>query len=468
MSRDEDLKRWASAATWSRSDTLDPMATLLWRSENHPVQSSTSCVWIDLDRAPDWDRFVAATDWGTHLVPRLRQRLVEPALSGAVATAPPRWADDPTFDLGYHLRRERVADRREAFEHASQLALRPFDRSRPLWEAVLLEGLPEGAVYLLKIHHALADPQGTVQLLSLLQSTTRRHRAKEPIPEPATPRTADPVDLAAEGVRHDVAALPGRALSVARGALTAALNPGDVLVQTMRYAASVRRLVAAPPAPPSPLLLGRTGRRWEFRGFETPLEPLRTLGKASGSTLDEVAIAGVLGGLRLWHEANGEQVHDIPIAVRVSLDRADDLGNPTAAALIPGPADITDPVDRVAAVRGEMLSLHTERALTAMAAAAPALNRMPSLVGALALGMRMPADAMVFTVPGPPTRRYMAGAEVRGMYVFGPLPGVALTASVVALGDSACVGLNLDAAAVGDVDSLAEYVEAGFDELAAD
>src|SRR5688572_25549350 len=142
---DEDVARWSGAAAWSASAELTPMQTLLWRAERHPVQSSTSTVVIDLDRAPDWDRFVAATEWGTGLVRRLRQRVVDPV----VPTAAPTWADDPTFDLGYHLRREQVADRQEMLERAAQMALRPFDRSRPLWEGVLHELGGGGAAYVL-------------------------------------------------------------------------------------------------------------------------------------------------------------------------------------------------------------------------------------------------------------------------------------------------------------------------------
>ena len=102
MSND-DFERWGGAAAWSAGPELTSIQTLLWRAERHPVQSSTSTVVIDLDRAPDWKRFVAATEWGTGLVRRLRQRVVEPV----VPTASPTWADDPTFDLDYHLRRER-------------------------------------------------------------------------------------------------------------------------------------------------------------------------------------------------------------------------------------------------------------------------------------------------------------------------------------------------------------------------
>ena len=457
----EDLERWGGAAAWAADPELTPMQTLLWRAERHPVQSSTTTVVIDLDRTPDWKRFVAAAEWGTRLVRRLRQRVVDPV----VPTAAPTWADDPTFDLGYHLRRERVADREEMLALAAQIALRPFDRSRPLWEGVLFEGVGEGAAYVLKIHHALADPLGTVQLLSMLQSGRRAHTARKPLGDDTTaPVVADPVELAVSGLKVDAASLAASALSGARG--VGATRPATVVSSSLRYGASVRRLLTQV-APPSPELSPRTGRRWSFLTLDAPLEPLRAVARQGGGTLDDAAVALVLGGLRRYHARRDSDVAEIPVGLRVSLDRADDLGNRFAGAIISGPLAIEDPVDRVAAVRGEVLSLHTERALTVLDAAAPVLNRMPSFVGASALRTAAVPDAFVLTLPGPPRKRFMAGAQVQGMYVLGPLPGAALTVVLTTCGDTACIGVNVDASAVADLGELAECLAEGVDELTA-
>lgn len=463
-SSSEDFERWGGAAAWSTGTELTPMQTLLWRAERHPVQSSTTTVVIDLDRAPDWQRFVAATEWGTGLVRRLRQHVVEPV----VPTAAPTWADDPTFDLAYHLRRERVSSREEMLAAAAQVALRPFDRSRPLWEAVLFEGVDgdggAGAAYVLKIHHALADPLGTVQLLSMLQSGRRAHTARKPVGEDqVAPAAADPVDLAVGGLRTDVATLPRSARATARALGLAATRPQAVLASTLRYGASLRRLLTQT-APASPELSPRTGKQWSFLTFDAPLDPIRTVARQGGGTLDDAAVALVLGGLRRYHLRRDSLVGEIPVGVRVSLDRADDLGNRFTQAIISGPLSIDDPVDRVAAVRGEVLSLHTERALEVLDAAAPLMNRMPSFVGASALRTAAAPDAFVLTLPGPPRKRFMAGAEVRGMYVLGPLPGAALTACLVTCGDTACIGVNVDASAVAD---LAELEECLAEEVAA-
>jgi hypothetical protein len=223
----------------------------------------------------------------------------------------------------------------------------------------------------------------------------------------------------------------------------------------LRYGASLRRLRTSA-APPSPELSPRTGRSWTFLTFSTPLEPLRAVAAQGRGTLDDAAVALVLGGLRRYHARRDSEVAEIPVGVRVSLDRADDLGNRFAGALISGPLTIEDPVDRVAAVRGEVLSLHTERALEVLDAAAPVLNRMPAFVGASALRTAAAPDAFVLTLPGPPRKRYMAGAEVQGMYVLGPLPGAALTVVLTTCGDTACIGVNVDASAVADLPGLEE------------
>lgn len=450
--RSEDLERWGGAAAWSTSRGLTPVQTLMWRSERHPVQSSTSVVVIDLDRAPDWTRLLAATEWGTQLVRRLRQRVVDPV----VPTAAPTWADDPTFDLGYHLRREGVASREEMLTRAAQVALRPFDRTRPLWEGVL-HTWPEvgsdgaGAAYVLKIHHVLADPLGTVQLLAMLQSGKRGHTARKPIGEVAALAPVDPVELAVAGLRDDVSALPGATLDAARRLVTT--RPRTVAASTLRYGASVRRLLTHA-APASPELSPRTGRTWTYLTLDAPLARLRAVAGQGGGTLDDAAVALVLGGLGRYHRRRGSDLAEIPVGVRVSLDRADDLGNRFAGAVISGPLGIDDVVDRVAAVRGEVLSLHTERALDVLDAAAPAMNRLPSAVGAAALRVAAAPDAFVMTLPGPPRKRFMAGARVEGMYVLGPLPGAALTVVLTTVGDTACLGVNLDASAVADVAAL--------------
>ncbi|MEI2715148.1 MAG: wax ester/triacylglycerol synthase domain-containing protein [Nocardioides sp.] len=465
-----DLERWAAAAVWSHRAELDAVETALWRSERHPALSATSCILIMLDSEPEWERFRAATEWGTALVRRLRQRILEPALP----TTNPIWVDDEHFTLDYHLRRQPVGGSgslADTLTVAQQIAMTPFDRTRPLWEGVLLTGLADGgAAYLLKIHHTLADGLGTVQLLSLLQSRTRTHTSDKPT-APTAPAGSpdDAVALATSGLLHDLSSLPARAGVAVRHGLFAARHPRTVVAETLRYAASVRRLASPPPTSGSPLLEDRDGRSWNFLALDVPLAELRAAGRTVGGSLQDAFIAALLGGIRKYHNYHDLAVEDLPISLRVSLDRADDpmSGNRFAGAMIAAPAGLVDPADRIAAVRGEVLSLHTERALDAFRAFAPVANVLPSDVTTFALQSGAAADLSAAVIPGPARESFMAGARVNGMYAFGPLPGVAISATLLTCGDTAYVGLNVDGLAVPDLDELRLFLIEGFDEVLA-
>ncbi len=465
-----DRERWAAAASWSHRPSLDPLETTLWRSERPPALSATNCVVILLDKEPGWARFRAAHEWGTQLVRRLRQRVLEPA----VPTTCPIWVDDDRFDLDHHLTRRPVGGAGEladVLHEAQEIALTVFDRTRPLWEGTLLTGLSGGgAAYVLKIHHVLADTPGTVQLVSMLASRTRRHTADKPVASADSPAPApDPMLLAAQGAAGEIAAAPGRALTAAGKGLAALRDPLGAVSTGLRYAASVRRLAASAPAPASPLFTERDGSSWHYLTFTAPLEEMAAAGRRVGGSLQDAFVAALLGGLRRHHDAHGTTVGDLPVSIRVSLDRGDDptSGNRFAGAIIAGPAGIVDPTERIAAVRGEALSLHTESALDALRAAAPLTSRLPSGLVAALHGVGAVADASVAVNSGPARTAYMAGARVEAMYAFGPLPGVALSASLLSYADTACIGVNADGCAVSDLSVLQRCLQEGLDEVCA-
>ena len=162
--------RTASAAQWGVEPALNDVEALMWKAEASPRLRSSG-VFVDLlDRAPEWERLLAAHRWAVDLVPRLRQRVVEDPLR----IGPPSWVIDEGFDLDYHVRRVRAPEPAafdEVLTIAQALAMAPLDRARPLWEAVLVEGLADGrAAYLLKLHHSLTDGQASIQLFDLLHA----------------------------------------------------------------------------------------------------------------------------------------------------------------------------------------------------------------------------------------------------------------------------------------------------------
>jgi diacylglycerol O-acyltransferase len=463
-----NLAAWSKASEWGRSPRMTEFEALMWRSERHPQQSSTILSVMVLDTTPDWDRLVAAHEWGTQLIARTRQRVLEPVLP----VGPPAWVLDEHFQLGYHLQRVRLpadGSMRSLLDHAAAFALVPLDRHRPLWEAQLVEGLANGrAAYLLKMHHSLTDGMGGIELLSSLQSRTREHTPDKPRPEPDAngESETDSIRLAVNEVGERLFGSPRVAATVARSGLGLLLRPGEAVGETLRYVASLRRVLSPPPASPSPLLRARTGRDWRYGVLECPLPQLKSAGKAAGGSVNDAFVAALLGGLRIYHERHDVQLDRLPMAMPVSLRKADDPmgGNKWAGALFAAPIGIADPEERIAAIRGTVLSLRTEPALDTFSLAAPLVNRLPSTVGAMFARLGAAADMSASNVPGLPYQTYLAGAKVERVYPFGPLPGVAVMAAMVSHAGICCFGLNIDGAAVADVETLMDCFRAGLDE----
>jgi diacylglycerol O-acyltransferase / wax synthase len=466
-----NLAAWSKASQWGRSPRMTEFEALMWRSERHPQQSSTILSVMLLDTTPDWDRLVAAHEWGTQLIARTRQRVLEPVLP----VGPPAWVLDEHFQLGYHLQRVRLpgdGSLRDLLDHSATFAMVPLDRHRPLWEAQLVEGLENGrAAYVLKMHHSLTDGMGGIELLSSLQSRTREHTPNKPRPEPGADgeQHTDSVRLAVDEIGERLLASPRVAATVARSGVGLLTRPGDAVGEALRYAASLRRVLSPPPATPSPALRARTGRMWRYGVLECPLRELKSAGKAAGGSVNDAFVAALLGGLRIYHERHGVALDRLPMAMPVSLRKEDDPmgGNKWAGALFAAPIGVADPEERIAAIRGIVLSLRTEPALDTFSLAAPLVNRLPSTVGALFARLGAAADMSASNVPGLPYQTFLAGAKVERVYPFGPLPGVAVMAAMVSHAGTCCFGLNIDGAAVGDVDVLMECFGAGLAETLA-
>jgi WS/DGAT/MGAT family acyltransferase len=458
---------WATLEHWGRERAMNPIESLMWRAEQHPQRSSAGIILELFDRVPDWRRFRRAHDWGTALVPRLRQRVVEPALP----VGPPIWAADPHFDLDYHVRRISLpapGAMRQLLDLAEAIARTPLDRTRPLWVGTLVDGLADGrAAYLLHMHHCLTDGAALVALLSSLHSDRREPspgKPSRPAPPPERPsRWGLTLDALSGGARS----APRRALDGLRAGWRAARAPGD----TVEYLASLRRVVAsATELPLSPLGARQTNRNWRFGILECGLDELRLAADAAGGSLNDAYVAALLGGIGRYHDAQGLAPTDIPMAMPVSIRRPQDEpgGNRFTAAFLPGPASIRDPAERIAAIRGTVLSRRAEPALDYIGAAAPFLGHVPvPFLRALAGAVMPRLELSASNVPGIRHPVYAAGARVERLFLLGPLPNVAMLAVLFSHGDTCCIGISCDATVFEHTDLLWRCLHEGFDEVVA-
>ena len=149
------------------SEFLRNTDAFVWSIERDPRLRSTIVTLVILERSPDWEQVVGRFEFLTQAVPRFRQKM-----ASSPYPLPPRWSDDRDFDLLFHVRRVTASEpgaMDTVVEMARVAAMADFDRSRPLWEATLIEGLSDGgAALLLKLHHALTDGIGAVRMASIL------------------------------------------------------------------------------------------------------------------------------------------------------------------------------------------------------------------------------------------------------------------------------------------------------------
>jgi WS/DGAT/MGAT family acyltransferase len=453
--------------------TLGDADTLMWNIDRDPQLRSTIVSVLVLDRAPAWSGVLARFERGTRLIPRLRQRVVEPALR----IGPPAWSSDPDFDLTYHVRRVRAPKPRSfdaVLDVATTAAMGDFDRARPLWEATLVEGLPDDrAAVVLKVHHSMSDGVGGMRLLLMLFDLEPEPAETGPDPDPIALPSYTPLSLVGHGVEWQAQRAASTARGIGEGARNAYRAVRDDAARSLEGAArtvgSVARFLQPAPRPLSPVIDARSLDR-RVSVLSVPLDDLKRAAKASGGTLNDAYVAGVLGGLQRYHALRGCDIDQLRMMMPINLrpEQSSLGGNHFTTARLLVPLAISDPAERIRELSIRCKRLRAEPAVGLSEQLATLLNRLPrrvatSLFGALLKG----ADFIASNVPGSPFPLYLCGAEVQEIYAFGPLSGSATNLTLVSHCGTCFVGVNSDARAIPDTAAFTEDLQTGLDEILA-
>jgi diacylglycerol O-acyltransferase / wax synthase len=454
---------------WRRD--VAPIDYILYRGETDPRSRSSMMSVEILDRVPDWDRLRADLDRASRLVPRLRQRVVEPVLP----VAPAQWVVDPEFDLGYHVRRIRSPEPgtlRQVLDLAQTALAGPLDMSRPLWEATLVEGVSaEGgcAALLWKLSHSITDGVGGIELDRHIRSYERDpdRGPMPPVPVPQDVGSAEIIRTAALRLPSDVVTGAGRCAGGALGVIGRTVrNPVRAITGVGRFAGSLQRLIGPPPVEPSPLLRGRSLTR-RFEMVDVSLDCLRRAAKDHGCSVNDAYIAALCGVLRLYHEGLGSPVDAVPLVMPVNLRAGDDPagGNQWAVVRIAAPVGDSDPVRRMRVIREHVITGRAEPAINALDAMAPVIARLPMQL-VMALGSdNVTTDVQASNIPGHAQDTYIGGAKVLRNLPFGPLPGAAMMIVMLSHAGRCYVGIHYDTASVTESELFARCLREGFDEV---
>jgi WS/DGAT/MGAT family acyltransferase len=401
--------------------------------------------------------------------------VVEPAF----ALGTPTWVPDPDFDVSQHVRRVRLparASMRHLLDLVQEFAAEPFDRDRPLWDALLVEGLTGGrAGYAVKSHHSVTDGLGAVQLMVRLHSRTPEHDPRRPEPPvPAAGNGASRVGLFAGQVAGAVRSAPMAALRQGAGLVGALGRPWETVSLVAGRAAGAARFVGQNAGGQrGSELLARRGGGWHFEIVDVPLADLKAGAKAAGGSLNDGLLAAVIGGFRRYHEWYRAPLDRLTVGFPISLRNQDDPqgGNRFTGAKFAAPMAERDPAARIAAVRQFVLAARAASGAasdTVTTALAPAVGWLPApLVGVISGRLTSTNDVQVSSIPGVPYPVYVAGSRITHMYPFGPLPGCAAMITLLSHDGDCCIGINTDTTAVADPGRLTDDLREGLAEVVA-
>lgn len=456
---------------------MSDMEALMWNLDKDPFLSSTFGSLTILDRVPDRILFRERLLGMVVAVPQLRRRVV-PVLG---RVAPPEWREDPEFDIDRHLRFRALSgptDERALLDLAAEIVADPLDRTRPLWEFTVVEGLEGGGAALIqRMHHTVTDGVGGVRMSEQFVDLERKVPPRPPVvvpePDPAAAAGADGdlVHAAGATVGHLTRRGVGIAVRGAENLAGAVLHPERLVSgggQVVDGARAVLGQLTVTDHARSPVWVERSLRR-RLDILDVSFDDAHEAARAMGGSLNDLFVAAVAGGAGAYHRRRGLPVDDLRMAMPVSVrqDRTA-AGNAFVPTRVLIPVGDMDPRERFAAVHDVLGRVKGDRTTQALGAVAGLANLLPtSLTARLTRQQVQAVDFATSNVRAAPFPLFIAGARIEGTYALGPIVGTAFNITMMSYDGSLQIGLHSDAVAVSDPGELRDDIAVAFEELIA-
>ena len=445
---------------------------LMWRLEKDPHLSSTFGTVTLLDRAPDFESLRRRMHRAVVAIPRLRQRVM-PAPANISA---PVWVDDPDFDIDLHVRRiacPKPGTLRQVLDLATLIVADPFDRTRPLWQFTVVEGMRGGkAAIIQKMHHTITDGERGVELS--LQYLDFERDAPEP--PPAVPADVDEfADVAEDPIGNEalkgfVAAGLRLPLGVAKQVRDLLADPAGIPDASSAAAKTFQGIVSQlseTDAARSPLWTARSLQR-RVEPARAPFRPTKDAAKRLGGTLNTAFLTAAADAASAYHIEMGAPTESLRASMAIST-RTDKSGaNAFSLARLLVPTGEM-PIDERFRALHEATQVAREASRSAgLDTLATVTAALPtSVITRLARQQGQTIDFATSNVKGSPVAMFVAGAQLTEIYPIGPLGGVAFNLTLMSYLGSLDMALNIDTAAVVEPELLAACLERSFKALAA-
>ena len=423
---------------------------------------------------PDFDQFLDTIRGRLHLVPRYRQKLsIPPMRSGR-----PVWVDDPSFNIEYHVRRTALpppGSEEQLLLLTSRIFSQQLDRSKPLWEMWIIEGLEDDRWALInKTHHAMIDGVSGVDLATVIFDLSPEGTVVEHPPEPwmPAPEPGD-ADLFASGSAGRCAHSHRQRQEPHKDGVEPRSRIRWPSRRDRRYRRD--RLGRDQPGAATPLNV-EIGPHRRFRVVKAQLEDFKQIKNALGGTVNDAVLTVVSGALRTWLQSRGVRTEGlelralVPVSIRPK-EAHHEFGNQIAAMRGPLPVYIDDPIARLGMVRQSMDGLKESKQALGAEVISEAQNFAPPTLLAQASRLNFSTrlfNLIVTNVPGPQFPLYVGGSRLLSIVPVAFLPrNHALAIAIMSYDGGLSFGLLGDYDQLHDIDVLADALQDSIDELLA-
>jgi WS/DGAT/MGAT family acyltransferase len=420
----------------------------------------------------DYERLMATIEHGLLRFDRFRQRVVQPARGTFY------WAEDPDFDLRYHLQRATLpppGDQSALQELASLLASTQLDFGKPLWQFHLVEKYGEGCALICRLHHCIGDGLALVHVLLSLTTSEPDETWPTVEPKPAPRRRKS---------------LMGKILRPAKSALRTTIKVTDAMqhqCQALRadrsHAADLARTGARGTTALARLLFLWPDRKTIFKGplgvpkrvawsSAIPLQDIKAVGQEMGGTVNDVLLTAMSGSLRRYLQAKGEEADGlnsraiIPVNLRTP-GTEEELGNKFGLVFLPLPIGIADPTERLEEVRRRMDALKDSLEAPVAFGILNAIGAVPDTIQDIVVTFfGMKGTAVMTNVMGPTGPIYLACAPLDSLMFWVPQSGrLGLGVSILSYAGQVWLGIMTDQGLVPDPETIIAGFQAEFDEF---
>ena len=460
---------------------------LMWNVEKDPWMNPSGGVLTILDRPIDAELFRARIMKSVADIPRLRERVV--STTGRFTN--PTWESDSEFDFDWHFRHLSLPSpgtERQLLDLTALLLADPYDRTRPLWQFVIIDGLADGRGALFwRFHHSIMDGRGALRLTESYMDIERDVPKAAPVDLESLLRSASPVDGDGssgpdqEASKSTAESLVGHAADLLRGPLQLARKTA---AEAMMFGADPSRAVKAgtdagrtakalrdqlgTPGTAGSTLWQTRSRRRHVETFSLSLEATKAASKALGCSINDLFVAGAVLGAAAYHRDRGVELGYLNVSFVVSTRTDNAIGGnsftPTLAKIAVGV-----PANEQVAVVSELMAERRAEVGTGsgmLSNAATLAKLLPtSVVTGFARQQAAAIDFATSNMRGAPFDVYIAGAKLLRNVTLGPVAGSAFNLTCLSMGDHLDIGMHIDPVAVAEPADLRSQMETAFDEL---